>query len=201
MTDISNALKIDGWMQAGELIWLAEQAERSACIVEVGSWMGRSTRALVDNTSGVVYAVDTWIGSDEPAHKTLLAGKPLSPNSEKPGDNWLMDQFRKNFPDHYFEFPHKLRCLQETSVSGAKYLGMHYGKHFDMIFLDASHTYEAVKQDILAWKPFLNEGGLMCGHDYGASFPGVKQAVDEIYGISKKPNGWRVGQGTLWAIK
>lgn len=200
--NIANALKIDGWMRPEELTWLAEQASSRRRICEVGSWMGRSTRAIVDNApdDAHVYAVDTWMGSDEQVHRQLLAGKPMSPNAEKPGENWLMDKFQANFPEAYFKTPHKLRPYQGTSSAGADYLGNHYGIKFEMIFLDASHDYENVRADILAWQSHLAPDGLMCGHDYGASFPGVRQAVDEIYGIPKRPQGWKVGQGSIWAI-
>lgn len=54
---------------------------------------------------------------------------------------------------------------------------------FDMIFLDAMHTYEDVKADINRWWPRLVQGGTFAFHDYRHEhFPGVKQAVDERFG-------------------
>ena len=63
MGDITNALKVPGWMWQHELQWLADQATRYSKIVEIGSWRGRSTRALADNTPGTVTAVDGFVGS------------------------------------------------------------------------------------------------------------------------------------------
>jgi SAM-dependent methyltransferase len=53
---------------------------------------------------------------------------------------------------------------------------------FDFVFIDADHTYEAVKADIIAWKPKVKPGGWLCGHDYGKPYKcgGVKRAVEEL---------------------
>ena len=47
----------------------------------------------------------------------------------------------------------------------------------DFVFIDADHTYEGCKRDILAWKSKVKPEGLLMGHD--AHFPGVIQAVTE----------------------
>jgi SAM-dependent methyltransferase len=195
--NIENALKVEGWMRPAELQWLAEQASTRKVICEVGSWMGRSTRALADNLpdDGILFAVDTWLGSEEIRHKETLANKPLSPYAEKPGDNWLMDKFRSAFPEDYFAGPrYRVRPYQNTSLAGADYLGFHYGYRFDMIFLDAAHDYDNVIADIKAWLPLLAPGGLLCGHDFGGSFPGVTRAVQELL-----PDAKKVGAGSIWA--
>jgi hypothetical protein len=62
---------------------------------------------------------------------------------------------------------------------------------FDFVYIDADHSYEAIKHDLeLAW-PLIRPGGALAGHDYTlcedrvidrshyAGF-GVKQAVDEF---------------------
>jgi len=54
------------------------------------------------------------------------------------------------------------------------------GNPVDMVFIDANHGYEAVKNDIEAWLPKTRK--IICGHDYGDPLaPGVKQAVDEKF--------------------
>lgn len=187
--NIENALKISGWMRPEELEWLARQASMHRLICEVGSWMGRSTRALADNLpeDGILYAVDTWKGTPGPNEcALLLKGKP---------EDWLIEQFRANIGEALLAGPrYKVRPWQGTSIGGADYLCKHYQNRFDMIFLDAAHDYANVKADILAWSPFLAPGGLLCGHDFGGSFPGVQKAVLEIFPQAKK-----VGAGSIWA--
>jgi hypothetical protein len=59
--------------------------------------------------------------------------------------------------------------------------------HFDFVFIDADHSYNAVKQDITDWLPKVKPGGWLCGHDYAKEriqgdrtpFP-VKKAVQEL---------------------
>lgn len=160
---LEKAKAIFGWMPESELEWLRQQAAIHKSIVEVGSFMGRSTRALADNTRGTVTAVDTWAGSDEEEHRKLLEGKPK---------DWLFEEFQRNMAGCKNVFP-----LQRFSVDAANALRGHL---FDFIFLDASHDYANIKADILAWRPLLAPWGLFSGHDYQTGAPGVIQAVDEL---------------------
>lgn len=49
----------------------------------------------------------------------------------------------------------------------------------DMVFVDGAHDYEAVRDDIAAWKPVVKDGGLLVFHDYDKPIcPKVKPAVD-----------------------
>ena len=162
---IENAKKIFGWLPESELGWLAARAVEHREIVEIGSFMGRSTRALAENTLGMVYAVDTWAGSDEEQHRKLLEGH---------GPDWLLEEFQRNM-----EGLENVYAVRRPSLDAAVSFAVACSQ-FDMIFVDASHDYENVKADILAWGPLLAEGGLLCGHDYHNGAPGVIQAVNEL---------------------
>jgi len=51
----------------------------------------------------------------------------------------------------------------------------------DMVFVDASHSYEACKEDALAWLPRIKENGIIAFHDYWDRWNyGVIEAVDEV---------------------
>jgi len=48
----------------------------------------------------------------------------------------------------------------------------------DFVFIDADHSYEAVKRDILDWRPKVCPGGFVMGHDIQEE--GVQKAVTEV---------------------
>lgn len=169
---VSKAAEIPGWMTVKELCWLSQQAVRCKAIVEVGSWMGRSTTALASSTTGVVYAVDTWEGT--PAEHSEIM-KSLTP-----------DNLFKAFQHHTAELSNVVAIRKPSMEAVAGF------NQVDMVFIDAAHDYDNAKADILAWKDKLKTGGLLCGHDYEYS-EGVKKAVTELL------PGASVAQGTdIW---
>jgi beta-1,4-mannosyl-glycoprotein beta-1,4-N-acetylglucosaminyltransferase len=179
--NLERAKKCDGYMADQELDWLARQAKKHKVILECGSWHGRSTRALGDNTLGAVYAIDHFNGS-----KT----EPQNHGSARleDGDHAFME-----FMDNNLDLVQngKIIPLRGTTKSMAKLLKRN-GVKADMIFIDAGHTYEEVKEDITTFKEILASKGLLCGHDY-QSWAGVTQAVNELI-----PNK-KVGQNTsIW---
>lgn len=165
MIDITRALAIPGFMTPKELTWLAEQAATHSLIVEVGSYLGRSTRALGDHTLGQVLAIDDWKG-------------PRDVECDKKN---LLKQFYGNLKDlieakkvSYHRWDH--RDMPDVALKP------------DMVFFDGSHEYEDVKQDILFWSGRLSPGGLLCGHDI-REFPGVTRAVHELVPDAKVAKG------------
>ena len=48
----------------------------------------------------------------------------------------------------------------------------------DLVFIDADHSYEAVRKDIIKFTPKLRPDGILCGHDI--DYPGVNRAVNEL---------------------
>ena len=181
MINIEKALSLPGIHSSGFVYypWLAEQASTRKLIVEVGSWLGGSARAMADNTEGIVYCVDPWTGTPE------MAGDP-DWQAHANDSEWVFNSFTRNM-----EGLTNYRAIRMFSVPAAEVLK---DLRFDMIFIDASHEYEDVKADILAWKPLLAEGGLLCGHDWGCW--GVTPAVTELL-----PEAHAVGIDTLWVEK
>lgn len=76
----------------------------------------------------------------------------------------------------------KVKTIVSLSYDASKYFD---DKSVDVIFIDAGHSYEAVKKDIESWLPKMKSNGIMAGHDYTA-WAGVNQAVKEKFGEPHK---------------
>jgi hypothetical protein len=166
-------------MDEPDLIWLAEQAQSHFEIVEVGSYLGRSTRALADNTEGTVYAIDDWEG---PRDFIISIPQDLKPIIH----DWFLVNMRGT----------KGKVV-DVSLDHRKFANGYVWPHTrpDMVFIDGSHEYEDVKRDIDYWWGQLKLGGLMCGHDN--DWPGVVQAIKEKFGSE-----FRLPEKTkIWAIE
>ncbi len=60
----------------------------------------------------------------------------------------------------------------------------------DFVFIDADHSSEAVRQDILDWSPKVKDTGWITGHDI--DWPTVKSVVDELV------PGYKTGPDNVW---
>jgi hypothetical protein len=83
--------------------------------------------------------------------------------------------------DRVYQYGDRAVMLRENSLDAAKIFA---SKSFDVVYIDANHSYEAVKADIEAWAPKAKS--VLAGHDYRDGWVevnkcnfGVKSAVDE----------------------
>lgn len=137
------------------------------CIVEVGCWKGKSTAYLavevINSGKNIkVHAVDTWLGSiNEVYHMQDVHVK----------SDTLYDLFLNNIkPCGDVVTP-----IRKTSVQASS---LYQDSSLDVVFIDASHDYDSVKQDIIHWLPKVKPGGYLAGHDY--LWEGVGRAVNEL---------------------
>lgn len=85
------------------------------------------------------------------------------------------------------------RIIWDTTRRAARHVPDDWA---DFIFIDAAHSYEAVRSDIKDWLPKVKKGGFFSGHDYHPNFPGVIRAVGEAFGSEID-----VLDGWIWARK
>lgn len=151
-------------MSDQELEFLATAARNASNLLEVGCHKGRSTRALADNTNGMIYCVDPWKGiyySDDYTRPIFESG------------NWTLSEFCHNLID-------------KNNIKICRGYLRDYIKHLpemDFVFIDGDHHYAAVVEDIRLSMQLLRPGAMIAGHDYAMrDWPGVKQAVDSELG-------------------
>ena len=182
--NIARALDIPGYMNEPALRWLAERAAEHKVIVELGCFCGRSTRALADNTPGVVYAIDDWQG----VRKTQWGER--TPEMEEEGRRSFLS-FCQNMQDHILS--DKVVVLKMDHANLA-YLDWDPTTPPDMVFIDGDHDYESVARDIRVWDEKLAPGGLICGDDY--SWKGVREALEDWSNLIKTVEGTE-----LWYVE
>jgi cephalosporin hydroxylase len=145
--------------------------------VEIGAFYGMSSAymavEIINSGKKIKYdIVDTWRGSPEHQEGEWDAQESMI-------NDTAFDIFKNNMKPvegHYTA--HKMK-----SVDAAK---LYEDNSLDFVFIDGSHEYEFVKEDIEAWYPKVKVGGYLGGHDYinhqmpSGAF-GVIQAVNEAF--------------------
>jgi predicted O-methyltransferase YrrM len=179
--DSINELPFDahGWFGNGVFIQDICLAQEPMVAIEVGSWLGTSTRFIAQHMpeQGKLYAVDTWMGSNEEVHQR---------DSRLP---YLYQLFLSNVKHAGLEekiIPVRMKSLEAAQALNVK---------ADFIYIDASHETADVYQDILIWSQHLNPNGVICGDDWqwGTVRLGVeKAAVDLKKEIIAQDNFWRL---------
>jgi len=78
-------------------------------------------------------------------------------------------------------------------------VNMYKDRFFDFIYIDASHHYDAVIEDINNWKNKVKVGGYLGGHDYLESegYSDVIKAVSEVFNKDEV----EVFEDSSWIIK
>lgn len=177
---VARADGVKGYMFVPELRWLAEQARAlpsPAAWCEIGCWQGRSATAvvgglrpparlvLVDNFSGPT----TREMPDAAACRRTIEAAIAAMRVWAPGVDISLS-------------------IGDSAAVAAQYPDA----TFDAIFIDGDHKHAKVVADILAWRPKLKPGGLLCGHDF-TNPCGVEPAVRELV-----PDFALVPQSSIW---
>lgn len=164
---------IEGWFDFEDLYReMVRRANFISHFVEIGAFKGKSTAFMAVEIANCKKAirfdvVDTWQGSSE--HQKGAFSEDASVVA-----NQLFEDFSRNTSS----VADYIRPVRMTSLEAAQ---LYQDGSLDFVFIDASHDYENVKADILAWKPKVKSGGYIGGHDLHAVFPGVEQAVRELF--------------------
>lgn len=130
--------------------------------IEVGCWKGELLRQVRDLGVEVIGIDPLRQEFNEFEGYTCRMG-----NKEAiPQDNLdkIADDLSNEFGDKF---------LRMTSIEASK-----LPIEAEMVFIDAIHDYDHIKEDITAWFPKATK--ILCGDDYKKRFEGLKQGVDEM---------------------
>ena len=160
---------IQGWFNSGQRKLYEHQVLQGtdgSHFVEVGAWKGKSTSymgiEILNSGKNIKFdVVDTWLGSDEKAHKNDLSVI----------NNTLYEDFLQNIKP----VRSVINPIKMSSSSASK---LYNDNILDFVLLDASHKYKDVKNDIKNWLPKIRKGGILAGDDI--YWKGVSRAVEEL---------------------
>lgn len=206
-------LDVPGWTDWYDLYdEVAMTTPTGSTVVEVGVAFGKSLLYLCSKIKETgkdirVAAVDRWQPYDEASF--IWNERADMPASERVAYDYaaahggIFGAFLHNL--YHSGYADMVDVMRMDSVeAAAAFNERKRGPHF--VFIDADHSYEAVRRDIDLWWETNPEW--MAGHDYNRGseihFPGVWQAVDEKWGGKDREDvekniEWR-GQ-TCWAVR
>lgn len=155
-------------------------------VVEIGVWTGKMSEAII-RAGHRHTAVDTFEGSETDLTGAMAATRDI------------YQEFKDRMagiPDTGFA----RKVLVEDSLAAARAT---FDDWYDVVIIDADHSYDATFEDIKAWKPKVKKGGVMIGHDYMTQqFPGVDKAVEDavLHGILDRVEPFCVSEehGGFW---
>ena len=150
------------WQTAA--VCLAKAAPHPLRILEIGSWAGHSTLTWAEalgkfERDGTILCVDPWGRYLAPAD--LTAGNPTYQAMDAAVDlDLIYGLFLHNvgFADKRARVDH----IRGRFADVAPYLA---DAQFDIVYIDGSHYYADVVQDIAAARRLVRDGGFVCGDD------------------------------------
>jgi predicted O-methyltransferase YrrM len=167
------ARPVDGWLSRAEeaiLFRLARSVPSDQAIVELGSWLGRSTVLLGGasrtGNGAAIFAVDFFRAADE--HRAFLESRVGVVARD------YLDAFQENM--RRAGVADRITPIRsDTAAAGERWAGPPVG----LLFLDGDHTYPAVCRDWVSWRGHLAPRARIAFHDYANPSYDVTRFVDE----------------------
>jgi hypothetical protein len=147
---------------------------RGATVAEIGVFDGAFSQQILDRVRpSQLVLIDLWADGE------VISGDVDGGNVRTVDGRTLEHAVRERF-----EALPEVRIIRGTSDS----LRLFSDSYFDAVYIDADHTYRAVRRDLFASLRVLKAGGWLMGHDYGVNRDrtdarwefGVRTAVDDF---------------------
>lgn len=137
--------------------------------VEVGCKEGRTTGHILKSIpDSRVVAIDPWIVQDATADAT-----------RETYADWNFASIEAEFWKNVGEHKDRVEMLRAKSNEAVDNTPINQ----DLVFIDALHDYDSVRDDIRLWWPKVRVGGMLCGHDFNHKWPGCERAVADSFNL------------------
>lgn len=146
-------------------------------------------QTIVDNLMQLLPKKKKLIGAELGVKEGYLSKTFLSSNTQLTMysiDLWGVHESIPETHDHELNYNLAVSNLEEYGSRSIIYrmltteaINNFKDNSLDFVYIDATHTYEAVKEEINLWSKKVKPNGLISGHDYVAGWEGVIRAVDE----------------------
>jgi predicted O-methyltransferase YrrM len=161
------------------VLLLADNISKNSKMIEIGAYTGESTQIFAS----------TGIFSEINVVEPFKFNESFNNTSIENVQKWIKveEEFKNNT-----RFFNNVKLFKDYSHNISNIFA---DKSVDLVYIDGDHSYEAVSKDIELYLPKIKQGGIMAGHDYSKSWPGVIKAVDERLGSPDaifKDTSWMV---------
>ena len=143
----------------------------NARFVELGTYHGKSTSfmavEIINSGKNIKFdAIDT------------MRGSAVQQEGGGSDDRMVIDYgtFAREYMQNITPVKHIVRTLVMESKQAVDFYN---DESIDFMFIDASHEYEDIKEDLTIWYPKIKKGGMFAGHDVGML--GVQEALKDVF--------------------
>ena len=162
---------------APERLELLRQMPKHSVCAEIGVYKGNFSSAILEIVEPrCLHLIDPW-AYQEGYPKSWFGG-------DLGGSQAVMDTLHENVRRRFRDEIDHGRVVIHRNFS-SEISGQFPAAYFDWIYIDANHTYDAVKSDLRTFYPKVKPNGFITGDNYGDRSDwwwkdGVKRAVDEF---------------------
>ncbi|MFZ5437836.1 MAG: glycosyltransferase [Patescibacteria group bacterium] len=171
------------WSKSYDVLWKVVNKKQLKVGAEVGVAYGGHSEKILEKTKAFLFSIDPYKNFES-------YDDPMNISQKK------FDQLYKFTKERLAKFKNRSKLLRLTSAKAVNKIDK-----LDFIYIDADHSYDGVKNDIVLWFNKIKVGGIIAGHDYNhPNFTGVKRAVDEFFNRFN----WKINyypSGVWWVEK
>jgi hypothetical protein len=121
--------------------------------VEVGVLRGDFARHIMSIWEGeMMYLIDAWAEQDQ---ETYVDINNVNPQLQRSNLDMAIAAMKP--------YENRTKFIASYSTDAASIFSSDF---FDWVYLDADHSFSAVRADLTAWYPKVKPGGILAGHDY-----------------------------------